>query len=193
MVAAVFREAGAFVLDADILGHALMEPGTEAHGEIREAFGDQVLAADGRIDRKKLGARVFADESSRHRLNAILHPRILEDVESRVREFARSFPGGIAVVQAALILEAGARGRFDRIVVTHCDPEIQVRRLKDRDGISGEEANRRIVSQALPRERLHAADRVIDTSGSPEETRRLAREVFDALKREWVEGLRPPA
>jgi dephospho-CoA kinase len=192
-VAEVFQEGGAFVLDADTLGHALMEPGTEAHREIRAAFGDQVLAGDGRIDRKKLGARVFSDESARNRLNAILHPRILAEVERRVREFARLSPGGIAVIQAALVVEAGVRARFDRIVVTHCTPEIQMRRLKDRDGISGEEANRRILSQAPPRERLDAADCVIDTSGSLAETRRRAREVFDALKREWDEGRGIPA
>jgi len=185
VVAEAFREMGAFVLDADTLGHELMEPGTPAHGEIRAAFGDEVLSADGRIDRKKLGARIFADPAIRRRLNAILHPRILTEMEDRILEFARRSPGGVAVVQAALVVEAGVRSRFDRIVVTHCDPGTQARRLMERDGISGEEARRRISAQAEPRERLAAADYVIDTSGSLSETRARAGEVLTALRREW--------
>ena len=185
VVAAAFSEQGAFVLDADTLGHELTEPGTPAHGEILEVFGDGVLSAGGRIDRKKLGDRIFADPEARQRLNAILHPRILAEVEGRILDFARRSPGGIAVVQAALVVEAGARSRFDRIVVTHCDPETQARRLVERDGISREQARRRISAQAEPRERLAAADHVIDTSGSLDETRARAREVFIALRREW--------
>ena len=192
-VAAVFQEEGAFVLDADTLGHALMEPGMEAHGEIRKAFGDQVLAADGRIDRKKLGnpglLRPGRTASAQHHPPPP-NPGGCGATGAGVRA---PLPGGIAVIQAALVVEAGALSRFDRIVVTHCPPEIQARRLRERDGISGEEADRRIVSQALPRERLDAADCVIDTSGSLEETRRRAREVFGALKREWDEGRKSPA
>ncbi len=184
-VAAILREEGAFVLDADLLGHALMEPGTPAYAEIRSAFSDSVLAPSGAIDRKKLGARIFGDPGERRRLNAILHPRILREVEDRVAEFARRSPGGIAVVQAALVVEAGARSRFDRIVVTHCDPDTQARRLKERDGISLEEARSRIASQAGAKERLQIADHVIDTSGSLDQTRAKAREIFGILKREW--------
>jgi dephospho-CoA kinase len=183
-VASVFREEGAFVLDADTLGHSLMEPGTAAYREIIDAFGKSVLSEDGRVDRTKLGARIFSDDAARRRLNAILHPRILAEAEDRVREFARISPGGIAVVQAALLVEAGARDRFDCIVVTHCDPEIQVRRLQERDRIPREEARKRIASQAAPRERLAAADHVVETSGSMEETRIRARDVFGALSRE---------
>ncbi len=191
VVAAVFGEQGAFVLDADTLGHDVMEPGMPAHGEIRAAFGDAVLSPDGRIDRKKLGDRVFADPAARQRLNAILHPRILAEVEDRILDFARRSPGGIAVVQAALVVEAGVRSRFDRIVVTHCDPRTQALRLVERDGISREQATRRISAQAEPGDRLAAADHVIDTSGSLEETRARAREVFTALRREW-ESLKTP-
>jgi dephospho-CoA kinase len=185
VVAAVFQEEGAFVLDADPLGHALMEPGTGAYLKIRAAFGDGILSDDGRVDRKKLGGRVFSDEGERRRLEAILHPLILHEVAARVREFARRSPGGIVVVQAALVVEAGALAQFDRIVVTHCDPQVQARRLQDRDGISGEEAARRLASQAAPRRRLEAADHIIDTSGSLAGTRERARFVFRALQREW--------
>lgn len=189
-VAGVFKEMGATVLDADSLGHDLMEPGSPAHDEIRSAFGDEVLATDGRIDRRKLAPRVFGDGSARHRLNAILHPRILSKIEERLQEFAGRPPGGIIVVEAALLVEAGADRIFDRIVVTHCDAGTQSGRLERRDGLGRSEAERRIASQTAARSRLEAADYIIDTSGTPEETRRAARETFAALLRD-LEGQDP--
>jgi dephospho-CoA kinase len=186
VVAEVFREEGAFVLDTDILGHEMMEPGTPAHQEIRERFGDGILGPDGRIDRKKLGERVFGDERARLQLNAILHPRILAEAEQRVTRFARQNPGGIAVTQAALMAEAGAFGRFDRIVLTECDPATQLRRLRARDGLGEDEALRRIGAQADSAARRRIAHIVLDTSGSLEETRAKARQAFDSLRKEWT-------
>jgi dephospho-CoA kinase len=185
VVAEVFREEGAFVLDTDVLGHELMEPGTPAYQEILERFGDAILAPDGRIERKKLGERVFGDERARLQLNAILHPRILAEAEQRVGRFARQNPGGIAVTQAALMAEAGAFGRFDRIVLTECDPSTQLRRLRARDGLGEEEALRRIGAQADSAARRRIAHIVLDTSGSLEETRARARQAFESLRREW--------
>jgi dephospho-CoA kinase len=183
-VAGVFKEMGATVLDADLLGHELMKPGSPAYDEIRAAFGDEILSTDGRIDRKKLAPRVFGDASARHRLNAILHPRILTKIEERLREFAGRPPGGIIVVEAALLVEAGADRIFDRIVVTHCDAGTQSARLERRDALSGSEAKRRIASQTVPQKRLEAADYLIDTSGTAEETRSAARTTFAALRRD---------
>ena len=185
VVADVFREAGAFVLDADALGHELMLPGTQAHEEIRREFGDDVLDAGGRIDRKKLGERVFGDERSRLRLNAILHPRILEEADRRVSAFARNSPGGIAVLQAALMVESGAFGRFDRIVLTECDAAAQRSRLMARDGIGGAEAERRIGAQVDAAARRRIAHIVVDTSGTLEQTRERAKQAFESLRREW--------
>ena len=185
VVAEVFREEGAFVLDADALGHELMEPGGPAFEEIRGSFGETILGGDGRIDRKKLGARVFQDGKALRRLNAILHPRILEQAERRVVEFARQSPGGVAVIQAALVSEAGAAGRFDRIVTTECDAETQIHRLRKRGGISAEEALRRVRAQADPAQRRKIADIIIDTSGTLGQTRLRARQAFARLRREW--------
>jgi len=185
VVAEVFRQEGAFVLDTDSLGHELMEPGTPAYREIRERFGDGILDSAGRIDRKQLGDRVFSDERARLQLNAILHPRILAEAEQRVARFAQQNPGGIAVTQAALLAEAGAFGRFDRIVLTECDTATQVRRLRSRDGIGEEEALRRIGAQADAASRRRIAHLVLDTSGSLEETRARARQAFESLRREW--------
>ena len=185
LVAEVFGELGAFVLDTDKLGHELMEPGRPAYESIRRAFGDAVLDAGGKIDRKKLGVRVFQDEVARRRLNEILHPLILAEAERRVAEFAAQNPGGIVVTQAALLLEAGAARRFDRIVMTDCDAECQVRRLRERDGIAAEEALRRIRAQADPAQRRKIADILIETSGSPEDSRARAKQAFEKLRREW--------
>ena len=185
VVAEVFRQAGAFVLDTDLLGHELMEPGTPAYQEIRGRFGDAILEPGGRIDRKKLGERVFSDERARLQLNAILHPRILAEAESRVESFARQNPGGIAVIQAALMAEAGAFGRFDRIVLTECNLSTQLLRLRARDHLDEEEALRRIASQADSAARRRIAHIVLDTSGSLEETRTQAKQAFDSLRREW--------
>jgi dephospho-CoA kinase len=185
VVAEVFRQEGAFVLDTDSLGHELMEPGTPAYREIRERFGDGILDSTGRIDRRQLGDKVFSDERARLQLNAILHPRILAEAEQRVARFAQQNPGGIAVTQAALLAEAGAFGRFDRIVLTECDTATQVRRLRSRDGIGEEEALRRIGAQADAASRRRIAHLVLDTSGSLEETRARARQVFESLRREW--------
>ncbi len=183
-VAEVFREAGAFVQDADQLGHELMEPGTPAHAEIVEAFGEQVLAPDGRIDRKRLGARIFADTGERAKLNAILHPRILEEAGRRAGRYLREHPGGIAVTQAALLLEAGAEQHFDRIVLTECDARTQRARLMARDGISETEAARRIAAQGAASEKRKLAHLVIDTSGTIEQTRKRAQQAFETLCRE---------
>jgi len=190
-VAEVFRSEGAFVLDADRVGHELVEPGQPAYDEIRRAFGDSVLGPDLRIDREQLGNRIFGDPEARRILNAILHPRILAEIERRIEEFAERSPGGIAVAQAALLVEAGATGFFDRIVATDCDAALQVRRLSERDRIGSEEALRRIRTQADSPRRRSAADLVIDTSGTLEQTVERAREVFSALRREWEHRTTP--
>jgi dephospho-CoA kinase len=185
VVAEVFGSRGAFVLDADAIGHDLMQPGNPAYEEIVREFGKEFLDAGGRIDRKKLGERIFASHPSRMRLNAILHPRILGEVDRRIAEFASRSPGGIAVVQAALIVETGTAARFDCIVATECDTATQVSRLVARDGLSEAQARRRIGTQAGSEARRSLAHHLVDTSGSLEETRERARQVFDALKKEW--------
>ncbi|HEU5180846.1 MAG TPA: dephospho-CoA kinase [Candidatus Polarisedimenticolia bacterium] len=184
VVAEVFREAGAFVQDADSVGHELMEPGTPAHAEIVQAFGEEVVAPDGRIDRKRLGARIFADAGERSKLNTILHPRILAEAGRRAGRYLLEHPGGIAVTQAALLLEAGAAQYFDRIVLTECDARTQRARLVARDGIPETEADRRIAAQGAASEKKTFAHLVIDTSGTIEQTRKRAQQAFETLRRD---------
>ena len=185
VVAEVFREMGAFVVDADVIGHELMEPGTSAHAAVRQTFGDEILRKDGAIDRKELGARIFSDPSAREQLNRILHARIMDEVERRFAHFEKIHPGGIAVLQAALIAETGAAGAFDRIVLTECDAQTRLSRLMDRDRIDEAEALRRIASQGDAASRRSISHLTVDTSGSLPETQSKARQAFDMLKREW--------
>ena len=185
VVAEVFRERGAFVVDADHLGHELMEPGTPAHAEIRALFGDEILLGDAHIDRKKLGARIFSDDQARAQLNRILHPRIMDEAERRFARHEKTHPGGIAVLQAALLAEAGAGSKFDRIVLTECDPRVRLARLMDRDRIGEAEALRRIAAQTDAASRRSIAQVIVDTSGSLPETQARARQAFDILKRQW--------
>jgi dephospho-CoA kinase len=183
-VAAMLRERGCAVLDADTLGHDLLQPGQAAYDEVVRAFGNAILGADGSVDRVKLGAIVFADRDRRARLEQILHPRILE---AAAQWFATaggaSSPGGrdFAFLEATLIYEAGYKPNFDRVVVCWCRREQQIERLKKR-GLSPEDAERRLAAQMPLDEKRSLADDVIDCSRSIEETARQVDELLARLK-----------
>ncbi len=183
-VAAMLRERGCAVLDADALGHDLIEPGQAAYNEVVRAFGKEILAADGSVDRGKLGAIVFADRDWRARLERILHPRI---IEAAAKWFAATGePGGpgtreLAFLEATLIYEAGFKPNFDRVVVCWCRREQQLERLQQR-GLSPEDAERRIAAQMPLDEKRRLADDVIDCSRSIEETAQQVDELLARLK-----------
>jgi dephospho-CoA kinase len=179
-VAAMLREFGCAVLDADALGHELIEPGRPAFAEIVREFGPGVLEPGGRIDRAKLGAIVFADAEKLSRLNRIVHPRVFEELERRLEELAR--PGGpqVAVVEAALLMEAGY-DQLDRLIVVWCRPEQQRERLAAR-GLSPEQAESRMAAQMPVEEKRRRATDEIDTSGSLAETRQQVERLAAKLK-----------
>jgi len=179
-VAAMLRDRDCQILDADAIGHELLEPGQDAYKEIVRDFGKEILAPGGTIDRGKLGAVVFADSQKRERLNQIMHPRIQGIVGEWFRRLDR--PGGpdFAFEDAALILEAGAKNSFDRVVVCWCRPEQQIERLRER-GVSLEDAQRRIAAQMPIDEKRRMADDVIDCSGSMEETERQVKALVAKL------------
>jgi dephospho-CoA kinase len=187
-VAGMLREMGFNVLDADALGHTLIEAGTPGYGAIVREFGAGVTGADGRIDRKKLGAMVFRDRVKLERLNGILHPRVEEEM---VRQFAEWQKGGVrdaVFVEAALLVEAGYQKNLDGLVVVWCRPEQQVERLLAR-GLSEVEAQRRIAAQMPAVEKLQHATEKIDCSGSLEETRRQVGELAAKLRRGATGGV----
>src|SRR5262249_28790567 len=149
--------------------------------DILREFGKDVLVPDGSIDRNKLGAIVFSDETRRRRLNEIVHPRVKEEQDRLLREAEAANPDGIAIVDAALMIESGGYKRFDKLIVVYCDRERQIQRLMARSGIRREEAERRISAQMPSEEKRRYADYEIDTSGTFEETRKGTVEVHRKL------------
>lgn len=181
-VAGMLREMGFRVLDADALGHAVIEPGLPAHEEIVREFGAGMLGESGRIDRGKLGALVFEDRRKLERLNAIVHPRVEEGILRQFEEWERGGVRDAVFVEAALLVEAGYQKKLDGLVVVWCRPEQQVERLRAR-GLSEEEARRRIGAQMPAEEKLKFATGKIDCSGSLKETRKQVEELAAKLRR----------
>jgi dephospho-CoA kinase len=182
VVAGILRELGFRVIDADRLGHEVIEPGTRAYDEIVREFGAGIVSVDGRIDRGKLGAIVFADRGKLERLNAIVHPRVEEEMVGQFGEWEKNGVADAAFIEAALLVEAGYQKNLDGLVVAWCQPEQQMERLLAR-GLSEAEARRRIAAQMPAEEKLKFATEKIDCSGSLEETRRQVEELAAKLKR----------
>lgn len=168
-VAAMLAELGAERIDADAIARELVEPGQPALAEIERAFGREVLEPDGRLDRKKLAARVFTDAPARARLNAILHPRIAIETARRIGE-ARARDAKVVVYEAALLVENGIHRALDGLIVVSAPPEAQVARAVARDGMSEAEARARVSAQAPLEAKLAAATWVVDNGGSREAT-----------------------
>src|SRR6266852_3466095 len=170
-VAAMLREMGFPVLDADALAHKLIEPGQAAYDEVVREFGPSITGADGRVDRAKLD-----------RLNAMVHPRVEAALVHQFEEWERNGVRDAAFVEAALIVEAGIHKKLDGLVVAWCAPAQQLERLRAR-GLSEEEARRRIAMQLSVAEKLRYATEKIDCSGSLEETRRQVEPLAARLRR----------
>jgi len=169
-VAAMLRDMGFCVLDADSLSHKLMEPGQPAYDEILQKFGAGLVAAGQRIDRNKLAAIVFADPVKLAALNAILHPRVEQLIARQFEQWEQNGVRDAAFVEAALLVEAGMTKKLDGLVVAWCEPEQQLERLRVR-GMSEIEAKRRIAAQLHLNEKLQHATDSINCSGTIEETR----------------------
>jgi dephospho-CoA kinase len=177
-VAALLRELGAVVVDSDVLAREVVEPGTPGLAAVVEAFGPEVLTADGRLDRPALGAVVFGDEPARRRLEGILHPLI----RARAAELEAAAPAGTVVVHdIPLLVETRQADRFDAGVVVDGPDETQVaRRVRDR-GMSREDALARVKAQASREERLAVATQVVENTGTREDLRDRVTVVLEEL------------
>ena len=182
-VASVFVELGCHVLDADQTAREVVMVGTPGLKALVDAFGEEILNADGTLDRKRLGAVIFADQSQRERLNHILHPFIIERQDEILNAWEAEDPDGIGIVDAALMIESGGYKRFDKLIVVYCRPEVQLERLMLRDKLSRDEALRRINSQMSQDEKQKFADYLIDTSDGFDLTRARTVEVHNQLIR----------
>jgi dephospho-CoA kinase len=181
-VAAMLREMGFAVLDADALAHKLIEPGQAAYAEVIQEFGPTITDSSGRIDRSKLGAVVFADRAKLDRLNAMVHPRVAEVILSQFEVWRRAGVRDAVFVEAALLVESGIHKKLDGLVVVWCKPEQQVERLLAR-GLSETEVHQRISAQLPVEEKLGLATEKIDCSGSLQETRRQVEALAGKLRR----------
>ena len=180
-VDAVLRELGAVIIDADVVAREVVEPGQPALAEIAAEFGGEVIGPDGRLNRKALGAIVFADPDRRRALEAMTHPRMRERLLQRVDELTAQNFRGLVFYDAAVLIESGTHRLMDRLVVVVVDEPTQIARLMARDGIDREEALRKIGSQIPLVEKAKLADHVIDNSGDRAATEAEVRRVVQAL------------
>lgn len=178
----IFRDLGCHILDADETARDVVEPGTEGLGQVIEHFGNGVLKSDGSLDRAALGSIVFADENKRKLLNSIIHPLVIKAQDEWIETVEKADPNGVALVDAALMIESGGYKRFNKLIVVWCNADIQLARLMKRDGFSQDEAQRRIDSQMPQEDKKKFADYLIDTSDSLDDTRRQVLEVHKQLK-----------
>ena len=172
-VAAMLREAGIPVLDADRISREVTAPGGRAYDVVVQTFGRGIVRDDGSIDRKRLGEIVFTDPQLRSKLEAITHPAILEAIKEALSGIERE-GHRIAVVEATLIHESGRKGLFEAVISVTCDRETAISRLVARDGMTRGQAEARLRAQMDADRKAGASDYVIDNSGSLDETRRQA-------------------
>ena len=182
-VAGILAELGCHVLDADHTAREVVASGSAGLSAVVAAFGREVLRSDRTLDRQLLGSLVFADEKKRQLLNSILHPYIIAKQDEQLREWETENADGIAVVDAALMIESGGYKRFEKLVVVHCRPEVQLERVMGRNGLSLEEAQKRIDAQMPQAEKQKFADYQIDTSDGFETTRKRTVQVYEELRR----------
>ena len=180
-VLGVLAELGCRILDADVTARKVVAPGAPGLSAVVEAFGQGILREDGTLDRTILGKIVFAGEEKRQLLNSILHPFIITAQDDQIRRWEQEDSNGIAVVDAALMIESGGYRRFDKLIVVHCRPEVQLQRLIAREGMSPKDASMRIAAQMPQDKKKKYADFLIDTSEGFEDTRRQTEAVFQEL------------
>jgi dephospho-CoA kinase len=189
VVGEMFVKLGAHLIFADTIAHELMQPGEAVYDEVVRRFGREILNPDGTVNRPKLAEIAFGHPGSAGRvkeLNAIVHPAVVARENEWMEEVGRRDPHAIAMVEAALILEAGGADRFVRLIVVTCTPEQRIQRFARRLGISEDaaraEVTRRMAAQLPDEEKIRAADFVIDNSNSLDQTEEQVRRVFSTLQ-----------
>ena len=189
VVGEMFVALGAHLIQADRIAHELMQPGEAVYREVVLHFGKGILNPDGSVNRAALAEAAFEGPGKPSRvqeLNQIVHPAVIRKQDEWMEGIGQGEPHAIAIVEAALILEAGARDRFDRLIIVTCRPEQRIQRWVKRVGVNEatarHEVSRRMAAQLPDEEKIKAADYVIDNSGSLDDTRERVSEVYDRLK-----------
>lgn len=177
-VRARFDALGVPTIDSDVLARQVVEPGTPGLAAVVARFGPDVLDSTGALDRRKLGAIVFADPAARRELEQIIHPRVRDAMDAW---FASLEGHPFAIADIPLLFEAEREKDFDAVIVTACEPEAQLQRVIRRDGLSEAEARQRIAAQLPIEEKIRRADHVVRTDGSVEETNRQVEALYQRL------------
>lgn len=189
LVALSLKARGCYIHSADKVAYRLMRPGNFIWEQIVSRFGSDILDRDQTISRSRLGVIIFSDEKERRFLNNLIHPRVLEKKREIIQRLRKKGTHKIFVSEAALTIESGFASFFDKIIVVTCREEIQEERLMKRDGISKEEARKKIASQMPPAEKLRHADYIIDSSGTKESTIRQTENVYGLLLADYKRKL----
>lgn len=182
-VGQTLADLGCLWIQADELGHRAIDPGGESYEAVVREFGGGILKDDGSIDRTKLADEVFADPERLGKLNSLIHPPVIRQEEELMRDFAAKDPSGIAVVEAAILIETGNHARFQRLIVAWCAEEQQIERALRRPGATLEQVKARLERQIPLSEKIKLADYVINTSGTKAQTLEQVRGVHDSLRR----------
>jgi dephospho-CoA kinase len=189
VVADVLARHGCYIDTADETARGLMEPGQPAWEKVVARFGRKILRPDQTIDRPGLARIIFNDEEARLFLNRLIHPLVLEERKAAIERLAKEGRVKIFVSEAALTIEAGFAGFFDKVIVVYCRPEIQIQRLMERDHIERAEASKKIQAQMPAEEKLKYADYVVDTSGTVEGTKAQSEQVYEKLLKDYQRKL----
>lgn len=182
LVSNELKKLGAHIIDADLIAREIVEPGKPAYKELIEAFGEGILREDGTLDRKKLGGMVFSDREKLRKINSITHPKILKRVDEEIARINSGGKDAVIVVDAAVLIEAGAHKTVDKVIVVYSSEDRQIERIRKRDSLTEAEARCRIDSQIPLKEKLRYADYVIYNDGTIEEVIKKARELYQSLK-----------
>ena len=178
--ARTLAELGARIVDADAVAREIVAPGQPALAEIVRTFGRDMLLPDGTLDRKRLGAVIFADADKRRALNAITHPRIAAETQARLSEL-REAGERVAIYEAALLVENGVHKALDGLIVVVCDEATQLARLSSRDGYAEADARARVAAQAPVADKIAAATWVVDTSGPLTDTKKQLARIWEEI------------
>jgi dephospho-CoA kinase len=173
---------GCFLIQADELGHQVIEPGAEAYSAVVQKFGRGILNADGSINRRLLAAEVFGRPERLEQLTALIHPPVRARERKLLEAFAQREPDGIAVTEAAILVETGRSQDYTRLIVAVCSPEQQIERAMARDHLTREEVVDRLSRQMPLEEKVKYADYVVDTSGTKEHTFQQVGAVYQSLR-----------
>jgi dephospho-CoA kinase len=186
LVGGMFAELGVHTIDADEIAHDLMRPGEKVYEAVVQRFGQEILNPDGTVNRARLAELAFDQKRPRiYELNSMVHPAVIERQQQWMEGIQRREPDAIVMLEAALLLEAGLRRRFDRVIVVSCKPQQRIERWEKRLNVDSEtarrEVTRRMMAQAPDEAKIQAADYVVDNSGTVEDTRKQVQKIHEAL------------